>query len=132
MHIIDIIVVITLITLTITTAVQLEENKELRNSIATQPEIVKIVNEEISFTDSIQYKSIQDELKTKNKIIELDNKIFVQHQKELEYYGDYIVAILKGNDRDKRLLRKEVLKAGEEIQEIQKELDKLTNLRKEL
>ena len=125
-------IIMLLIILPIITIALYNENKQLNSSIVTQPEIVTIVTEEISFLESIELKSLQDEIKTKNKIITLDNKIFVNHSRELELYGDFIVAILKGDDREERLMREDTLKAGAQMTDIRKEIEELIKLRKEL
>ena len=134
MQLIDIVVVLVIIILTIATFSLGKENKELKNSITSQPELVQIINsnKDPSAIESIEIKALQDEIKTKNEIIRMDNVIFTKHARELELYGDFIIAILRGEDREERLLRKDTLEAGAKMTEIRKEIEELIKTRKAL
>ena len=73
-----------------------------------------------------------EEIKAKNEIIEIDNQLIVKHERELEIYGDLIVAIIRGDDRNERLMREDVLEAGEKMIEIKKEIEDLLRKRGDL
>ena len=72
------------------------------------------------------------EIKTKNEIIEIDNQLIKKHERELELYGDFFIAILKGDDKNERLTRKETLEAGAKMTEIKKEIEDLLRKRGDL
>ena len=80
----------------------------------------------------LQMESLKEQIKTQNEIIEIDNQLIQKHKRELELYGDYIVAILEGEDRKRILMKEEVLKAGANMIEIKKEIDILKKERIEI
>lgn len=73
-----------------------------------------------------------EEIKTKNEIIEIDSQLILKHERELELYGDFIVAIVRGDDRSERLMREDALEAGEKMIEIKKEIEELIRKRGDL
>lgn len=79
-----------------------------------------------------QMENLKEEVKTKDNIIEIDNQLIQKHERELELYGDFIVAILDGEDRERILMKENVLKAGAKMTEIRKEIEILLNNRKKI
>ena len=73
-----------------------------------------------------------EDIKTKNEIIEIDNQLIKKHERELELYGDFFIAIVKGDDKDERLTRKETLEVGAKMIEIKKEIEDLLRKRGDL
>lgn len=83
-----------------------------------------------NFNNYNQVKNLEEQVKSQNEIIEIDNQLIEKHERELELYGDFIVAILDGEDRERILMKESVLKAGANMTEIRKEINILLNKRK--
>lgn len=135
MNKIQLALIVSLVALTILASSQNKTIEKLEATIANQNETNMVhteSNKDVTFTESIKIKFLEDELKTKNKIIKMDNVIFTKHERELELYGDFFVAVLRGIDREERLLRKDTLEAGAKMTEIKKEIKELIKARKEL
>ena len=69
------------------------------------------------------------QIKTQSRIIEIDNQFIEKHERELELYGDFIVAILDGENRERILLKENVLKAGAKMTEMRKKIELLNKLK---
>ena len=131
---IQLVLVVSLVAFIILSYSQNKTIKKLETTIANQNEInitEEKLNEEVTFTESIKMKSLQDELKTKNEIIRMDNVIFTKHARELELYGDFIIAIIKGDNREELLSREGAIEAGAKMTEIRREIEELIKTRKE-
>lgn len=77
-----------------------------------------------------EIKKLENVITNQNKVIEIDDQLIEKHERELEFYGDFIVAILDGEDKERILMKEAVPKAGAKMTEIRKEIRILLKTRK--